>query len=509
MWIETLIGLCFLAAAVVFVAPDRHAGKLAFWLSTLPLALSLYLYAAFDGSGNALLGGDIAYETQFEWLQLGPYAVNYHVGLDGISLPLVVLSTVLATLAILSAWTPIDERQSEFYGLMLFLEGSLLGVFAALDFILWFVFWEAVLVPMYFLIGIWGGPRRKYAAIKFFVYTNVASLVMFIGFFALVFGLGDAIGSTGLPEVAQALEAGQLGSLGPLGPEAVAMGAFLALFVGFAVKVPVVPFHTWLPDAHVEAPSPASVLLAGVLLKMGTYALLRFNFTMLPEQAVTLAVPIALFALVSVIYGALLALAQSDLKRIVAYSSVSSMGYVILGLVAYTVYGVGGATFQMVAHGLISGLLFMTVGVFYNATHTRMVGDMAGLADRMPVTAGVFVAGAFAYMGLPLMAGFAAELFIFLGAFESTVLPGAPVFTAVAMFGIVIVAGYLLWAMQRSLFGPYRLETDYEVGPAPLQDVVPIVTLVLLIVVLGVAPDLFFEMIRDASLDVVALGGEP
>jgi NADH-quinone oxidoreductase subunit M len=219
-------------------------------------------------------------------------------------------------------------------------------------------------------------------------------------------------------------------------------------------------------------------------------------------------VPIAAIAVISIIYGALLALAQSDLKRIVAYSSVSSMGYVILGLVAYTVYGVAGATFQMIAHGLISGLLFMTVGVIYNTTHTRMVGDMSGMADKMPITSGVFVAGAFGYMGLPLMAGFAAELFIFLGAFESTVLPAAPLFTAVAMFGIVIVAGYLLWAMQRSLFGPFRLETDYEITRAPVHDVVPIVTLVLLIIALGTAPDIFFEMIRDATIDVIEFGGD-
>ena len=507
MLVEAVVASCLLGAAFVFVAPDRYAGKLAFGLSIPPLVLSLYMYLAFDGSGNALLGGDIAYETFAEWLQFGPYAVNYHVGLDGISLPLVVLSTVLTTLALLSAWTPIDERQSEFYGLVLFLEGSLVGVFAALDFVLWFVFWEAVLIPMYLLIGVWGGPRRKYAAIKFFVYTNIASLVMFIGYFALVFGLGDAISSTGMPEVAQALRDGQLGSLGTsaaaVPPDALAMAAFLAMFVGFAVKVPIVPFHTWLPDAHVEAPTPVSVLLAGVLLKMGTYALLRFNFTMLPEQAAALAVPIAAIAVISIIYGAMLALAQQDLKRVVAYSSVSSMGYVILGLIAYTVYGVGGATFQMIAHGLISGLLFMTVGVFYNATHTRMIGDMSGLAGKMPVTATVFVAGAFAYMGLPLMAGFMAELFVFLGAFESTVLPAAPLFTAPAMFGIVIVAGYLLWAMQRSLFGPFRLETDYELTRAPTHDIVPIVTLLVLVIALGVAPDLFFEMIRDATLDVI------
>ncbi len=514
MFVEALIFLCLFGAAVVFFAPNRYAGRLALGLSLPPLVVSLYMYLAFDGSGNAFLGGDIAYETFAEWLQFGPYAINYHVGLDGISLPLVVLSTVLTTLAILSAWSAIDERQSQFYGLILLLEGSLIGVFAALDFILWFVFWEAVLIPMYVLIGVWGGPRRKYAAIKFFVYTNIASLVMFIGFFALVFGLGGSISSTGMPAIAEALRAGQLGYLGTptfgIPPNILAVAAFLAMFVGFAVKVPVVPFHTWLPDAHVEAPTPVSVLLAGVLLKMGTYALLRFNFTMLPEQAAMFAVPIAAIAVISIIYGALLALAQQDLKRIVAYSSVSSMGYVILGLIAYTVYGVGGATFQMIAHGLISGLLFMTVGVFYNATHTRMIGDMSGLAGKMPVTATVFVAGAFAYMGLPLMAGFMGELFIFLGAFESTVLPAAPLFTAIAMFGIVIVAGYLLWAMQRSLFGPYRLETDYELSRAPIHDIVPLVTLVVLIIVLGVAPDLVFEMIRDATLDVIEFdfGGE-
>jgi NADH-quinone oxidoreductase subunit M len=279
------------------------------------------------------------------------------------------------------------------------------------------------------------------------------------------------------------------------------------MFAGFAVKVPMVPVHTWLPDAHVEAPTPASVLLAGVLLKMGTYALLRFNFTMLPDQATALAIPIAIVAVISVIYGAMLALAQRDLKRIVAYSSVSSMGYVTLGLVAYTVYGVGGATFQMVAHGLISGLMFMAVGVIYNATHTRMVTDMSGIADRMPVAVWILVAGAFGYMGLPLMAGFAGEFYVFVGSFGSPVANGLmPAFTALAMFGIVIVAGYLLFAMQRTLFGPYRLDTDYELGPAALHDTLPLAALLVAIIVLGVAPDLIFEMMRDAVAPVVEGG---
>ncbi|WP_135826744.1 complex I subunit 4 family protein [Halorussus ruber] len=507
MWIEALIAVTLASAAAVFLAPNKVAGKLAFALSLLPLVGSLWMYSTYEASGNALLAGsELAFETNFDWVVAGPYSLSWHVGLDGISMPLIALTTVLTSLALLASWTPIDERQSQFYGLMLFLEASLLGVFSALDFFLWFVFWEMVLVPMYVLIGVWGGPRRKYAAIKMFVYTNIASLVMFIGFIALVFGLGDSVTSLDMPAIAQALRAGELGSLGPVGAGTLKVAAFVAMFAGFAVKVPVVPFHTWLPDAHVEAPTPVSIMLAGVLLKMGTYALLRFNFTMLPEVAQNNAPIIALFAVVSVIYGAMLALAQSDLKRIVAYSSVSSMGYVILGLVAYTLYGMGGATFQMVAHGLISGLMFMSVGVIYNTTHTRMVSDMSGLASKMPITVAVFVAGAFGYMGLPLMAGFAAELFIFLGSFGA--FAGSVWFTAAAMFGIVVVAGYLLFAMQRTLFGDFEVETDYEVGPAAFHDVAPLVVLILLVILLGVDPSIFYDMIQNAVDPLVpATGG--
>ncbi|MGZ0745599.1 complex I subunit 4 family protein [Haloparvum sp. AD34] len=504
MIIETLIAVTFVSALLVMLAPDEWAHKLAFALSLIPFVGSLYMWSRFDAVGNALTGGEIAFATQQDWLTVGGYTMQWFVGVDGISLPLLVMTTFLVPLAILSAWTPISERLGQFYGLMLFMEANLIGVFTALDFFVWFIFWEAVLVPMYLLIGVWGGPRRKYAAIKFFVYTNAASLIMFIGFTSLVFSLGDSVSTFGLPAITQAIADGGIGSFYGIEPSTVALASFVAMFFGFAVKVPMVPVHTWLPDAHVEAPTPVSVVLAGVLLKMGTYALLRFNFTMLPDQAQTLAVPIAALAVISVIYGAMLALAQKDFKRIVAYSSVSSMGYVILGLLAFTEYGLGGATFQMVAHGLISGLMFMSVGVFYNQTHTRMVGDMSGLADRMPVAMGILVAGAFAYMGLPLMAGFAGEFFIFVGSFGSAVAGGLmPVFTAAAMFGIVIVAGYLLLAMQRVLFGPYELETDYEVGKAPLQDTIPLATLLLAIIVLGVAPDLFFEMIRDAVTPLI------
>ncbi len=500
MLVATLLLATLLGSFVVMMAPDRYADKLAAGISLIPVALTTFMYYVFltdyQGAGNALLSPEgVAFGQQIPWLELGPYTVAYYVGLDGVSMPLLALTTILTTLAIVSAWTPIDDRQSQFYGLMLLMEVSLIGVFTALDFFLWFVFWEGVLIPMYFLIGIWGGPRRKYAAIKFFVYTNVASLVMFAGLFAMVFNTD--VTALSMPAMAEAFRTAT--GLPTLGGYSLATISFVLMFIGFAVKVPVFPLHTWLPDAHVEAPTPVSVMLAGVLLKMGTYALLRFNFTMLAETARLLAVPLAIVGVVSVIYGAMLALAQQDLKRIVAYSSISSMGYVILGLVAFTPLGMGGATFQMVAHGLISGLMFMTVGVIYNTTHTRMVGDMSGLADRMPWTVGIVVAAAFGYMGLPLMAGFAAEFFIFKGAFDAATLgASAPVLTSLAMFGIVIVAGYLLWAMQRTLFGGFTLETDYEVGPAAFHDVAPLAVLLVLVIVLGVAPDLSLDMIQHA-----------
>ncbi len=498
MLIELLLAVTLASAIVVFLAPDRYAAKLATGLSLLPLLGTAVMWTRYDATGNALHeDGQPAFETAIEWFELGGYTLQWHVGVDGVSFPLLVLTTVLTTLAMVSSWTPIDERQSQFYGLMLLMETALIGVFTALDFFVWFIFWEGVLIPMYFLIAVWGGPRRKYAGAKFLLYTNLASLVLFVGLFMLVLGLEEPV-ELSLPAISQALAAGQLKGFAGMEADTLRVVAFVLLFLGFAVKVPVVPFHTWLPDAHVQAPTPVSVMLAGVLLKMGTYALLRFNFTMLPEVAAEYAEIIAVVGLISVIYGAMLALAQHDLKRIVAYSSISSMGYVIIGLVAFTPHGLGGATFQMISHGLISGLMFMSVGVIYNQTHTRMVGDMAGLADRMPVTAWIFIAGAFGYMGLPLMSGFVAEVLVFIGAFESTVVTGAPLITAGAMFGIVLVAGYLLWAMQRAMFGPFRLETDYEIERAPVHDIAPLAVLLGLIILLGVQPDLIYEAIQDA-----------
>ncbi len=517
-WITLLVVLPLVAAAATLVASkfDREYAKyVAFVGSLLPLGVSVYVWQVpFDRAANALTHPDEAQLVErVPWFEIAGYEVEYFVALDGVSMPLVLLTTLLVSAAIMSAWNAIDDAQASFYALVLFLEAALIGVFVALDFFLFYVFWEAVLIPMYFLIAVWGGPRRKYAAMKFFVYTNVASLIMFIGVVALYFNIGGpGVADLSMPSLTQAIAEGHLTGAFGLSADALRLAAFAALFIGFAVKVPVVPFHTWLPDAHVEAPTPVSVILAGVLLKMGTYALLRFNFTMLPETAAALAAPIALVGVVSVIYGALLAMAQTDLKRIVAYSSISSMGYVVVGLVAYTQYAVGGATFQMVSHGLISGLMFMVVGVVYHETHTREVGEISGLAHRAPLVAGVFVAAAFAYMGLPGMSGFPAELFVFMGGMASATIPYAPVVVAAAMFGIVLVAGYLLFAMQRTLFGEFRVgradaATDGGEGvtDASLSEAVPMLVLLAAILALGIQPDIAYDMIEASTASVAEL----
>ncbi|MGB9986372.1 complex I subunit 4 family protein [Salarchaeum japonicum] len=504
MLIEALLAVTFLSAICVIAAPEKWAAKLGFALSLLPLAGSLLLYSRYDGAGNALLqSGTPAFETTRQWISFGEYALQWHVGLDGISLPLVLLTAVMTTIAIVTAWSYIDERRSEFYALLLFTEASLFGVFAALDFFVWFVFWEFVLVPLYLLISVWGGPRRTYAAIKFFVYTNVASLVLFIGFMLVVFA--SPVQSFDLAAVAAAVRGDELTTFYGLAPDTITTVAFFALFFGFAVKTALVPFHTWLPDAYTEAPTPVTLVLAGVVTKMGTYSLLRFNVTMFPETTREFAPFLGALAVITVLYGSFVAVSQQDLKRIVAYTSIPSMGFVLLGLVTYTTYGLAGATFQMVSHGLLIGVLFLAVGAIERSADTRMVDKLSGVASEMPVTASVFVAGAFGYMGLPLMSGFAAEFFIFTGSFQAGY-ENAALFTAVAMFGIVIIAGYLLWTMQRVLFGPYEVDTDAAVADPARIALAPGVVLILLAIGLGVAPDAFMGMIQD-SVNAILGGG--
>ncbi|WP_020221102.1 complex I subunit 4 family protein [Halarchaeum acidiphilum] len=503
MLVEALLAVTLVAAFAVLLVPSKYAGRLAAVCSLLPLVGSCYAYATFDGAGNALLGGTPAFETTAAWTSIGGYAVDWHVGLDGISLPLVLLTAVLTTIAVVAAWDEIDERRSLFYALLLFTEASLIGVFSALDFFVWFVFWEFVLVPMYLLIAVYGGPRRRYAAIKFFVYTNVASLVLFVGFVMLV--AATPVSTFEFAPIAHAVRTGAVHAAFGLSASALTGVAFLALFFGFAVKSAFVPFHTWLPDAYTEAPTPVTVLLAGVVTKMGTYSLLRFNVTMFPDLIRQWALPLAVLAALTVLYGAFAALAQRDAKRLVAYTSIPSMGFVLLGSVAATNYGIAGATFQMVSHGLLVSVLFLGVGYVEDATGTRMVNKLSGLADRMPVAAAVLVAGAFGYMGLPLMSGFAGEFFVFTGSFAAPY-AHAQLVTAVAMFGIVVIAGYLLRLLQRVLMGPF--EAPAAVSARSRRDLAPAVVLVLLSIYLGVAPGTFMGAIQDAvGALVTTLGG--
>jgi NADH-quinone oxidoreductase subunit M len=385
--------------------------------------------------------------------------IRYHVGVDGLSLPLVVLTAVLSFLSVIYSLR-ITERVKEYMAWFLLLEVGMLGVFISLDFFLFYVFWEIGLVPMYFLIGIWGGPRREYAAIKFFLYTLAGSLAMLLSILALYFSI--------TPHTFDMMRILQAQPLAGQGLKASLV--FWGFFLGFAIKVPLWPFHTWLPDAHVEAPTAGSVILAGVLLKLGTYGFVRVSLPMLPEASARFADILAVLALISIIYGALCAMAQTDLKKLIAYSSVNHMGYVILGVAAAAAYvdpstaplrmpaveagrttALNGAVLQMVMHGIITGALFFLVGVIYDRAHTRDLNAFGGLLKQMPVYSGVMMFACFASLGLPGLAGFVAEFFVFVGAFGSYTW-----ITCFSALGVIITAGYFLWMIQRVFLGPLR-----------------------------------------------------
>lgn len=419
------------AVATVFTAAD-------FLLSLV--ALGLYPWGS---SGIGL-------RELHPWI---PYLnVNYYLGADGLSLPLVVLTTLLSLLCVVYSFR-IQERVKEYMAFFLLLQTGMLGVFLSLDLILFYVFWEISLVPMYFIIGIWGGPRREYAAIKFFIYTLVGSLAMLLGILVLYFSGGHTFDMLKLAEL-QPLAMG--------GWKAILV--FWGLFLGFAIKVPMFPFHTWLPDAHVEAPTAGSVILAGVLLKMGGYGFLRISLPIMPQQFQQFALVIALLAVVSIVYGALVAMAQNDLKKLIAYSSVNHMGYVMLGLCAAAATAptaqnllskttaLNGATLQMVNHGIITGALFFLVGVIYDRAHLRDIDAFGGLGKIVPVYSGLMMFVCFASLGLPGLAGFVSEFLVFLGAFGSAGL-AFRVLTAISLLGVVFTAAFFLWMIQRMFLG--------------------------------------------------------
>jgi NADH-quinone oxidoreductase subunit M len=401
------------------------------------------------------------------------------MGVDGLSIPMVLLTALLCFICIIASWK-IEKAVKGYMALFLLLETGMIGVFCALDFFLFYIFWEVMLLPMYFLIGIWGGPRKEYAAIKFFLYTLAGSILMLLAMIAFYLNVKDPVTGGHTFNMLHIMD--QSNHSAWLNLTHVRQILFIGLFIGFAIKVPIFPFHTWLPDAHVEAPTAVSVILAGVLLKMGTYGMLRINYPMLPDATLWFSLPLAILGAINIIYGALCAMAQSDMKKLVAYSSISHMGYVLLGMSAFTEAGINGAVLQMFNHGTITAMLFLCVGVIYDRAHHREINGFGGLGLQMPVYTSVFSLALFAALGLPGLSGFIGEAMVFMGAF-----PVWRTITIVSALGLVIGAAYVLWMLQRVFLGPRNPKYDElpEISAREMFTLVPLAAIVLL---LGVYP---------------------
>lgn len=469
-------------AVVLLMRRDELALPVSITTGLVTFGASIWLLFQFE-SGVA----GFQFVEQSSWYR--PWGVGWHVGVDGISLLLVVLTAFLFPIALLAS-TTITDRVRQYAASMLFLEAGIIGVFLALDLLVFFIFWEIMLVPMYFIIGIWGGERRIHAAVKFFLYTAFGSALMFAGILSLGFLASDQLGGPTFDFV-RLLDAEFT--------RTAQFWLFAAFGLSFAIKVPVFPFHTWLPDAHVEAPTAGSVILAGVLLKLGAYGLLRFNLTLFPDATVAFVPVLATLAVVGIIYGAIVAIVQSDIKRLVAYSSVSHLGFIVLGIFALTTQGLQGGVIQMVNHGLTTGLLFLLVGMIYERRHTREISEFGGLAAVMPLFAGAFLFTAFASIGLPGLNGFVGEFFVLIGSYLS--LPG---FAVAAAFGVVLAAVYLLWAYQRMFTGEVTVAANEGLLDLRPREKIIIIPMAALIVFLGVYPKPALDIIEpsvDAVLD--------
>ena len=450
-----------------------------------PLVMGIWLFQHFDRTTSAF-----QFTQHAPWIE--SYNINYFVGVDGISVSMVLLTVLLCPICILASWG-IDKGIKGYFALFLLLDGAMVGVFVALDFFLFYIFWELMLLPMYFLIGIWGGPRREYAAIKFFLYTLTGSVLILIAMLVLYFQ-----NEPHTFDMTQLMAQGATISTKPviwgLGLQHL---LWLALFIGFAIKIPAFPFHTWLPDAHVEAPTAISVILAGVLLKMGTYGILRVNYGMLPAATTDLAFWfLAALGTWNIVYGALCAMAQKDLKKLVAYSSISHMGYVMLGMSAFTPQGINGAVLQMFNHGTVTAMLFLLVGVIYDRAHHRQIEGFGGLAGIMPVYTGVTALAFFAAMGLPGLSAFISEVLVLLGAWQKY-----PGLTIVAASAVILTAGYMLWTMQRIYLGPPN-EKYLGLPEINARELVTLVPLGVIVVILGVYPHAVLDLINASLLNL-------
>lgn len=473
------IFLPVIGAAVIAFLP-RSRPELPRIVATLT-ALIAFIVSVVMLVGMDRGSGDFQFVERATWVEtsLANFNLQYLVGVDGISAPLIALTTFLTLLAILISWD-IDLRPKEYFAWILLLEVGVLGVFSALDLLLFFLFWEVELVPMYMLISVWGTGRKEYSAFKFLIYTIAGSALMLVGLLALGF-------SAGTFDVIELQSSVIRDGIIPVS------AMFFLIMAAFAVKLPIVPFHTWLPDAHTDAPTAVSVLLAGVLLKMGGYGIIRFAVGIFPDVANRFALLLAVLAGINVLYGALLVLKQSDLKRLVAYSSVSQMGYVLLGVAALGEVGMTGATVQMVSHGFISGLLFALVGFVYSRTHTREIADMRGIGKRMPLVAIVFVVAGFGTAGLPALSGFVSELLVFLGAFDRF----RWIVTA-TVFGVVLSAAYMLWTIQRVFQGPLMERWENLTDARHWWEQVPMAAMVAAMLVLGIYPAILTDMIAPS-----------
>jgi NADH-quinone oxidoreductase subunit M len=422
-------------------------------------------------------------------LWIGSIGAHYHLGVDGISLWLVLLTTLLVPIAILASWSAIQKRLLSYYVFLLLLAAAMTGVFVSLDLLLFYLFFEASLVPMFFLIGIWGGERRIYAAVKFFIYTSVGSLLMLVGIIALYFTYGTFDYA--------AILAAMSASPNVLSPRA-EFWLFLAFALAFCIKVPLFPLHTWLPDAHTEAPTAGSVILAGVLLKMGTYGLLRFNLGLFPGMSRQFAWIMITLAIIGIIYGALVAMVQPDVKRLVAYSSVSHMGFVVLGLFSFTELGMQGSLYQMLNHGVSTGALFLFVGFIYERRHTRMISDFGGLATPMPWFSTFFVIASLSSIGLPFLNGFVGEFLIMIGSWTSIAITHAWIATMLAGTGVIWAAVYMLWMLQRVVFGKVTDSENANLRDLNRREIGLLVPLLLLMLFMGVYPQMFLDRSRGS-----------
>jgi NADH-quinone oxidoreductase subunit M len=453
--------------ALLLLSDEDHVWirRVALAVSLVEFGLSLLLIFGFQTGNTAF-----QFEENRAWIPSPPIA--YHLGIDGISLFLVLLTTFLTPLAILGSWKSINTRVKGFYALLLVLETGLVGVFVSLDLFLFFLFWEAILLPMYFLIGIWGHERRIYASLKFFVYTMAGSILMLVG----IIWLYELTGTYDLPRIESLLTSGQL-----VLSERAEILLFLSFFFAFAIKVPLFPLHTWLPDAHTEAPTAGSVMLAGVLLKMGTYGMLRFCLPLFPDAAHRVAPYVAGLAITGIVYGGLVAMVQTDLKRLVAYSSVSHLGFVVLGLFAFDPTSVQGAVYQMLAHGISTGALFLLVGMLYDRRHTHEIGEYGGLATPMPALAAFFLFVSLASAGLPMLNGFVGEFLILLGTFQRHA-----AWSSLAATGVIISALYLLWAYQRVFLGEITLERNRTLPDTDRREKFILVAMAFMILWMGI-----------------------